>query len=105
MYLSIFVISYLARLHNTILFSDDEILIRCLDREEYYADLRNYERAIAEKEQKLGRGRIEHDQDLRNYKKAIAVKEQELEQNREYYEAQIRELHSEIEQLKKQSQC
>ncbi len=80
MYLSIFVISYLARLHNTILFSDEEILIRCLDREEYYADLRSYERAIA-------------------------VKEQELEQNREYYEAQIRELHSEIEQLKKQSQC
>ncbi len=80
MYLSIFVISYLARLHNTILFSDEEILIRCLDREEYYADLRSYERAIAEKEQ-------------------------ELEQNREYYEAQIRELRSEIEQLKKQSQC
>ncbi len=77
MYLSIFVISYLARLHNTILFSDEEILIRCLDREEYYADLRSYERAIA-------------------------AKEQELEQNREYYEAQIRELRSEIEQLKKQ---
>ncbi len=50
--------------------------MRCLDREEYYADLRSYERAIAEKEQ-------------------------ELEQNREYYEAQIRELRSKIEQLKK----
>lgn len=60
--------------------SDEEIRMRCLDREEYYADLRSYERAIAEKEQ-------------------------ELEQNREYYEAQIRELRSEIEQLKKQSQC
>lgn len=73
--------------------SDEEIRMRCLDREEYYADLRSYERAIEEKEQELERSRLEHDQDLRSYKKTLAVKEQE-----------IRELRSEIEQLKKQFQ-
>ena len=59
--------------------SDEEIRMRCLDREEYYADLRNYERAIEEQKK-------EH--------------EQELAQAREQYEAQIRQLRSEIASLK-----
>ncbi len=33
--------------------SDEEIRMRCLDREEYYADLRSYQRAIAEKDQAI----------------------------------------------------
>lgn len=36
--------------------SEEEIRQRCLDREEYYQDLRNYERAIAERDQVIDRG-------------------------------------------------
>lgn len=57
--------------------SEEEIRMHCLDREEYYADLRNYEKAIAEKQK-------------------------ELERSREYYEEQIRQLRSEIARLKTQ---
>lgn len=42
--------------------ADDLIRKRCRDREEYYQDLRNYERAIAEREEKIKRDRIEHEQ-------------------------------------------
>lgn len=52
--------------------ADDLIRKRCRDREEYYQDLRNYERVIAEKE------------------RSIAEKEQENEK-----------LRAEIERLKK----
>lgn len=45
--------------------SDEEIRMRCLDREEYYQDLKNYERKI--------------EQDLQNY-------EHQIEQNRLEYE-------------------
>lgn len=37
--------------------SDEEIRMHCLDREEYYADLRNYERVIEEKQKELERNR------------------------------------------------
>lgn len=39
--------------------SDEEIRLRCLDREEYYQDLRNYERAIAERDQVIDQLRAE----------------------------------------------
>lgn len=52
--------------------SDEEIRMRCLDREEYYQDLRNYER-------KIEQDRLEHEQDLRNY-------ERKIEQDRQNYE-------------------
>lgn len=71
--------------------SDEEIRMRCLDREEYYADLRNYERAISEMTN-----------DVETYRKALLEKEQELKQNSKYYESQIFQLRSEIERLKKQ---
>ena len=56
--------------------SDEEIRIRCLEREEYYQDLRNYERAIEQE-------RLAHEQDKHNY------------------EQQITQLRLEIEKLKK----
>lgn len=71
--------------------SDEEIRMRCLDREEYYADLRNYERTISEMTN-----------DVETYRKALLEKEQELKQNSKYYESQIFQLRSEIERLKKQ---
>ena len=77
--------------------ADDLIRKRCRDREEYYQDLRNYERVIAEKERsieenerKREQDRLEHEQDLRNYERVIAEKEQENEK-----------LRAEIERLKK----
>ena len=66
--------------------ADDLIRKQCLEREEHYQDMRNYERAIAEKEQKIERDRIEHEQDLRNY------------------ERQIEQLRAELEALKAQNQ-
>lgn len=63
--------------------ADDMVRKRCRDREEYYQDLRNYEK-------KIERDRIEHEQDLRNYKRVIAEQSQQIEL-----------LRAEIEQLKK----
>lgn len=57
--------------------SEEEIRMHCLDR-------------------------IEHQQDMRNYERAIEEKQKELERSREYYETQIRQLQSEIAQLRKQ---
>lgn len=62
--------------------ADDLVRKRCRDREEYYQDLRNYERAIAEREEKIERDRIEHEQDLRNYERAIAEWEEKIERDR-----------------------
>ena len=90
--------------------ADDLIRKRCRDREEYYQDLRNYERVIAEREEKIERDRIEHEQDLRNYERAIAEKEQDLrnyerviaEREQEYKRAvtENEKLRAEIERLK-----
>lgn len=77
--------------------ADDLIRKQCRDREEYYQDLRNYERVIAEKEQKIERDRIEHEQDLRNY-------ERKIEEDKRNYERQIEQLRAEIETLKTQHQ-
>lgn len=55
--------------------ADDLIRKRCRDREEYYQDLRNYERAIEESERK-------REQNLRSYERAMAEKEQENEKLR-----------------------
>lgn len=48
--------------------ADDLVRKRCRDREEYYQDLRNYERKIAENEAK-------HQQDLHSFEQTIAEKE------------------------------
>lgn len=89
--------------------ADDLVRKRCLDREEYYQDLRNYER-------KIELNRIEHEQDLRNYERKIEQDKQnyerEIKQNRIVHEqdllalaerdARIQQLQAEIETLKKQ---
>ncbi len=105
--------------------ADDMVRKRCRDREEYYQDLRNYERkierdrieheqdlrnyerkieqdriaherAIAEQEKKIERDRIEHEQDLRNYEKALAEKEQDYKR----VVAENEKLRAELERLK-----
>ena len=63
--------------------ADELVRKRCLDREEYYQDLRNYER-------KIEQDRIEHEQDIRTYEQRIAEKD-----------TLIRQLLAENEALKK----
>ena len=84
--------------------ADDLIRKRCRDREEYYQDLRNYERVIAEKERsieenerKREQDRLEHEQDLRNYERVIAEKERSIAEK----EQENEKLRAEIERLKK----
>ena len=62
--------------------ADDLVRKRCRDREEYYQDLRNYER-------KIERDRLEHEQDLENYKREIERGRQEHEQDLENYKREI----------------
>lgn len=90
--------------------ADEEIRKRCRDREEYYQDLRSYERVIAEKEEKIERDRKEHEEDLRNYEKTIAEKEENLrnyerslcdyEKRISAYERERKERADEIAQLR-----
>ncbi len=88
--------------------SDEEIRIRCLEREEYYQDLRNYERAIeqerSDREQERlehEQQRLEHEQDLQNYRRTLEQERLEHEQDKHNYEQQITQLRLEIEKLKK----
>ena len=60
--------------------TEEQIRKMCRDREEYYQDLRNYERAVADR-----------DLSIASYEKAILEKD-----------AQIQQLHTEIEKLKAQ---
>ena len=62
--------------------ADDLVRKRCLDREEYYQDLRSYER-------KIEQDRIEHEQDLRNYERKIELDRIEHEQDLRNYEKKI----------------
>ncbi len=87
--------------------SEEEIRLRCLDREEYYQDLRNYERVIAEKEAAMKQDHIAYEEDIRAHQRIIAEKEAALEQGRIEYEEDIRahqriiaEQNSEIAQLR-----
>jgi len=91
---------YLAEAAQTIfrMSTDDLIRKRCLDREEYYQDLRNYEQAIAESEQKREQDRLEHERELRNYEQAITESEQKREQDRRNYEQAIAESKQKREQ-------
>ena len=87
--------------------SDEEIRIRCLEREEYYQDLRNYERAIEQERSDREQERLGHEQDLRNYEKAIEQERLEHEQiiaqkDRAYQDvlAENEMLRAELERLK-----
>lgn len=73
--------------------ADEEIRKRCLDREEYYQDLRNYERKIEE-------DRKEHEAEIRNYKEKIEQDRKEYEAGRKEQAGEIERLRKEIERLK-----
>lgn len=77
--------------------ADDLIRKRCRDREEYYQDLRNYERVIAEKERSIEENERKREQELRDYEKTIAEKEQEYKK----IIAENEKLRAEIERLKR----
>lgn len=74
--------------------ADDLVRKRCLDREEYYQDLRSYER-------KIELDRIEHEQDLRNYEKKIEKDRLAHEQDKRNYEKKIEQNRLEYEQDKR----
>lgn len=78
--------------------ADELVRKRCRDREEYYQDLRSYERAIEESERKREQDRREHEENLRSYERAIEEYEAILREQTE----QIQQLRAEIERLKKQ---
>lgn len=91
--------------------AEDEIRKRCRDREEYYQDLRNYERkieqdrkeheeAIAEKEEKLARVTEEKEQAARDYEKLLT----EYECSRKEQEDEMERLRIEIRRLKSNSE-
>ena len=88
---------YLQEASDTIfrMSADDLVRKRCRDREEYYQDLRNYER-------KIELDRIEHEQDLRNYEKVIAENEAKYQQAIAEKDALISQLLAENETLKHQ---
>lgn len=77
--------------------SDEEIRMRCLEREEYYQDLRNYDRKIEQDRLEREQERLEHEQER-------LAHEQEREQQSKIITeqaAQIEQLRLEIEQLKR----
>ncbi|MDE7358372.1 MAG: Rpn family recombination-promoting nuclease/putative transposase [Lachnospiraceae bacterium] len=71
--------------------ADDLVRKRCRDREEYYQDLRNYER-------KIEQDRLAHEQDRRIYERKIEQDRLALAER----DAQIQQLRAEIEALKAQ---
>lgn len=75
--------------------TDDLIRKRCRDREEYYQDLRNYERVIAEKDRRYEQAIAEKD---RKYEQVVAEKDRRYEQAL----AEIERLRSENEMLRNQ---
>lgn len=94
---------YLQEAAQTIyqLSKDEQILKRCREREEFYKDMRNYDKAIEELKAKIEQDRIEYEQ-------VIAQNEEKYERDRIEYEQVIAEqsqqialLRAEIEQLKK----
>lgn len=75
--------------------ADDLVRKRCRDREEYYQDLRNYER-------KIELDQIEHEQDILSYEQKIEQDRLEHEQAIAEKDALIQQLLAENEALKKQ---
>ena len=71
--------------------ADDLVRKRCRDREEYYQDLRNYER-------KIELDRLEHEQDLRNYERVIAENEAKYQQDLHNFEQTIAENEAKYQQ-------
>ncbi len=78
--------------------SDEEIRIRCLEREEYYQDLRNYERAIEQERSDREQERLEHEQDLQNYRRTLEQERLEHEQQRLEHEQDLQNYRRTLEQ-------
>ena len=75
--------------------ADDLVRKRCRDREEYYQDLRNYER-------KIEQDRLEHEQDRLAYEEDKRNYEHKIEQDRRNYERIVAEKEEEIRKLRAQ---
>ena len=95
--------------------SEEEIRLRCLDREEYYQDLRNYERKIEQDhieyeedirayQKTIEQNRIEHEQDIRAYQKTIEQNRIEHEQDIQAYQKTLAEKEEAIERLRAEIQ-
>lgn len=97
--------------------SDEEIRLRCLDREEYYQDLLNYEsdirsyqKAIAEQETAIAQQETtiaeqettiaKQETTIAEQEMVIAEKEETIDRNRKSYENTIAEQAAEIERLR-----
>ena len=78
--------------------ADDLVRKRCRDREEYYQDLRSYEKAVEESERKREADRKEHEADLRSYKKAVEESERKREEDRKEHEADLRSYKKVVEE-------
>ncbi|MCM1252104.1 MAG: PD-(D/E)XK nuclease family transposase [Clostridium sp.] len=79
--------------------AEDQILKRCRDREEYYLDLRAYEREVAENKKMLEENKKmleEKEKAIVENKKMLEEKDEKLAEN----EKTIQELRDEIEMLK-----
>ncbi|MBD5522125.1 MAG: Rpn family recombination-promoting nuclease/putative transposase [Lachnospiraceae bacterium] len=85
---------YLNEASNTmyLMSADERIRKQCLDREEYYQDLRSYERAIAERDDVIA----QKDDTIANQMNALAQKDNTIAQQ----ESQIQQLIAEINILK-----
>ena len=74
--------------------TEEQIRKMCRDREEYYQDLRNYERAVEDRDLSIAsyqKAISDRDQSIANYEKVILEKD-----------AQIQQLLAEKEKLKAQ---
>lgn len=69
--------------------SEEEIRMRCLDREEYYQDMRNYER-------KIEQDRLEHERLIAEKDEALAEKDKQYQRSL----TEIEKLRAELAQLK-----
>lgn len=76
--------------------TDEQIRKLCRDREEYYQDLRNYERVIAQKDELIEKTMAERDTFLAERDAFLAERDASL--------AETQRLLTEIELLKKQIQ-
>ena len=82
--------------------ADELVRKRCRDREEYYQDLRSYERKIELDRIEHEQDRLAYEQDKQNYEKKIEQDRIEHEQDCIEYERALAEKEEEIRQLRAQ---
>lgn len=84
--------------------SDEEIRLRCLAREEYWQDVRYYQRTITETKQALAEEKqtsAKKDLVIAEQKQALAETEQAFDMDRQNYEKIIAQLREELAERKK----